>query len=215
MIITPHLGIGDLLIVKMKQISNNLDIDYININKGLILQYCENYEIKINFIINLIKLLFHYTKFDINNNPTDFHLMDKYKLITLPRGTAKLPILDLGYTSIVIKQGVSLAITPQTLNYLGGNTFESSGYTATISDVRLMQTFEGVGINTPQATSLNSTTTLGTNVSKTVVGTTINIRATTVNTLFGSNIALYATLTVEGRDSGARLTIPITVTKVS
>ena len=80
MIITPHLGIGDLLIVKMKQISNNLDIDYININKGLILQYCENYEIKINFIINLIKLLFHDTKFDINNNPTDFHLMDKYKL---------------------------------------------------------------------------------------------------------------------------------------
>jgi hypothetical protein len=139
----------------------------------------------------------------------------KYKLITLPRGTAKLPILDLGYTSIVIKQGASLAITPQTLNYLGGNTFESSGYTATISDVRLMQTFEGVGINTPQATSLNSTTTLGTNVSKTVVGTTINIRATTVNTLFGSNTSLYATLTVEGRDSGARLTIPITVTRVS
>jgi hypothetical protein len=139
----------------------------------------------------------------------------KYKLITLPRGTAKLPILDLGYTSIVIKQGASLAITPQTLNYLGGNTFESSGYTATISDVRLMQTFEGVGINTAQATALNSTTTLGTNVSKTVVGTTINIRATTVNTLFGSNIALYATLTVEGRDSGSRLTIPITITKVS
>lgn len=139
----------------------------------------------------------------------------KYKLITLPRGTAKLPILDLGYTSIVIKQGASLAITPQTLNYLGGNTFESSGYTATISDVRLMQTFEGVGINTAQATALNSTTTLGTNVSKTVVGTTINIRATTVNTLFGSNTSLYATLTVEGRDSGSRLTIPITVTKVS
>jgi hypothetical protein len=139
----------------------------------------------------------------------------KYKLITLPRGTAKLPILDLGYTSIVIKQGASLAITPQTLNYLGGNTFESSGYTATISDVRLMQTFEGVGINTAQATALNSTTNLGTNVSKTVVGTTINIRATTVNTLFGSNTSLYATLTVEGRDSGSRLTIPITIVRVS
>ena len=26
--------------------------------------------------------------------------MMKYKLVTLPRGTAKLPILDLGYTSI-------------------------------------------------------------------------------------------------------------------
>jgi len=141
--------------------------------------------------------------------------MMKYKLVTLPRGTAKMPILDLGYSSIVIKQGASLAITPQTLNYLGGNTFETSGYTATISDVRLFSQFEGVGINTPQAQALNQTTTLGTSVSKTVVGTTINIRATTINTLFGLNTQLQATLTVEGRDSGARLTIPVTVTKVS
>ena len=138
----------------------------------------------------------------------------KYKLVTLPRGTAKMPILDLGYSAIVIKQGASLAITPQTLNYLGGNNFETSGYTATISDVRLFSTFEGVGINTPQAQSLN-TNTLGTSVSKTVVGTTINIKATTINTLFGSNTSLQATLTVEGRDSGARLTIPVTVTQLS
>jgi len=141
--------------------------------------------------------------------------MMKYKLVTLPRGTARLPILDLGYTAIVIKQGASLAITPETLNYLGGNTFETSGYTATISDVRLFSTFEGVGINTPQAQALNQTTTLGTSVSKTVVGTTINLRATTINTLFGSNTQLTATLTVEGRDSGARITIPVTVTKIS
>ena len=141
--------------------------------------------------------------------------MMKYKLTTLPRGTAKLPILDLGLSAINIKQGSSLALTPQTLNYLGGNTFESSGYTATISDVRLFSTFEGVGVNTPQAQALNVQTTLGTSVSKTVVGTTINLRATTINTLFGTSTALYATLTVEGRDSGARLTIPVTVTKAS
>ncbi len=139
----------------------------------------------------------------------------KYKLTTLPRGTAKLPILDLGTEAITIKQGAGLAITPQTLNYIGGDTAESAGYTATISDVRLMSTFEGVGINTPEVQALNTTTTVGTNVSKTVVGTTINLRATTVNTLFGTNNALYATLTVIGNDSGARLTIPITVTKVS
>ena len=146
--------------------------------------------------------------------PQETQIM-KYKLVTLPRGTAKLPILDLGYSSIVIKQGASLAITPQTLNYFGGNTYETSGYTATISDVRLFSTFEGVGVNTPAALALNATTTLGSSVSKTVVGTTINIRATTVNTLFGSNTQLQATLTVEGRDSGARVTIPVTVTKIS
>jgi hypothetical protein len=148
--------------------------------------------------------------------PDETQIM-KYKLTTLPRGTAKMPILDVGYTNIVIKQGASLAITPQTLNYLGGNQNEASGYTATISDVRLLSTFEGVGIDSAQTNALNvnSTTTLGTNVSATVVGTTINLRATTVNTLFGSNTALYATMTIVGRDSGARLQVPITITKVS
>ena len=148
--------------------------------------------------------------------PDETQIM-KYKLTTLPRGTARMPILDLGFTSIVIKQGASLAITPQTLNFLGGNQNEAAGYTATISDVRLFNTFEGVGIDTADATALNnqSTTTLGTNVSSTVVGTTINLRATTTNTLFGTNTSLQATLTVVGRDSGARVQIPVTVNKVS
>jgi len=136
----------------------------------------------------------------------------KYVLTTLPRGSAKMPVLDLGYSAITLKQGASLAITPQTLNYLGGlTTTETNGYTATISDVRVLSTFNGVGINTPDAIALNSTTTIGTNVSKTVVGTTINMTATTVNTLFGSNNILQATLTVVGRDSGARITIPVTI----
>jgi hypothetical protein len=147
--------------------------------------------------------------------PQDGQMM-KYKLVTLPRGTAKLPILDLGYSSITLKQGASISITPQTLNYLGNTALrETSGYTATVSDVRLFNTYEGVGINTTQAQNLNSTTTIGTTVSKTVIGSSINLRATTVNTLFGSNTALYATLTVIGNDSGARLNIPITITKVS
>ena len=140
----------------------------------------------------------------------------KYKLLTLPRGTAKLPVLELGYTTITLKQGASLSITPQTLNYLGtDSTFEASGYTATIGDSRTLSNFEGVGVNTPTATNLNSTTTVGTNVSRTVIGTTINLTATTVNTLFGTSNTLNTILTVTGRDSGARLTIPINITKVT
>ena len=142
----------------------------------------------------------------------------KYKLTTLPRGTAVLPVLDLGYSAITLKQGASLSITPQTLNYLGNSTaFETSGYTATIADVRTMATFNGVGDQSTAATTQNatSTTTLGTNVSSTVIGSQINLRATTVNTLFGSNSQLNTTLTVVGLDSGARLTIPVTITKTT
>jgi hypothetical protein len=147
--------------------------------------------------------------------PDDTQIM-KYKLITLPRGTAKIPVLNIGYTNITLKQGASLAITPQTLNYLGSNsTFEQSGYIATIGDVRTMSSFAGVGINTAAAANLNATTTVGTVVSQTVIGTTINLTATTVNTLFGSQTTLQTLLTVVGRDSGARISVPVTITKTN
>ena len=141
----------------------------------------------------------------------------KYKLATLPRGTSKLPLLDAGFATITLKQGASLAITPQTLNYLGAtSTFEAGGYTATIADVRVLSSFNGTGINTEEAQRLNSTTTVGTNVSKTVIGTSINLTATTVNTLFGTNRSqLQTTITLIGRDSGARITIPVTIIKVN
>ena len=147
--------------------------------------------------------------------PDETQIM-KYKLTTLPRGTARLPILDIGYTAIRLKQGASLAITPQTLNYLGSSqTFEAGGYVATVADARVLQTFNGVGINTPEAERLNSTSTLGTNVSKTVIGTSINLTATTINTLFAGQETLQTTITVIGRDSGARVTVPITIVKVN
>jgi len=36
--------------------------------------------------------------------PSELQIM-KYKLTTLPRGTAKLPVLDLGFAAITLKQG--------------------------------------------------------------------------------------------------------------
>ncbi len=147
--------------------------------------------------------------------PEDSQIV-KYKLATLPRGTAKLPVLNLGYSAVTLQQGAVIAITPQTLNYLGNDqVFETSGYACTIADVRLLNTFEATGINTAAATNanINSTTTIGTNVSSTVTGTQVTMRATTVNTLFGSNATLVSTLTVTGLDSGARITVPITITK--
>ena len=147
--------------------------------------------------------------------PDQMQIM-KYKLTTLPRGTAKLPVIDLGYAAITLKQGAQLAITPQTLNYLGNTqTFETSGYSATIGDVRLFSQFNGSGIQSDAALAQNatSTQTVGTSVSSTVIGTQINLTATTINTLFGSQTQLRTTLTVTGLDSGARLTIPVTITQ--
>ena len=147
--------------------------------------------------------------------PNDSQIM-RYKLVTLPRGTSRLPVVNVGYTSITLRQGASLTITPQTLNYLGAtSTFEANGYIVTVSDSRLLSSFAGTGITTTtNITELNTTS--GTVLSTSQVGTSFTITGTTINTLFGSSLStLTTTLTVIGRDSGARITIPLNIQKVA
>lgn len=148
--------------------------------------------------------------------PNDSQTM-RYKLVTLPRGTSKLPVINIGTSTITLRQGASLTITPQSLNYLGAvSTFEANGYTATIADSRLVSSFTGTGITTttPGITGLNTTT--GTILSVSQVGTSFSITGTTINTLFGTSItSLSTTITFIGRDSGARVTVPLIIQKVS
>jgi hypothetical protein len=148
--------------------------------------------------------------------PNESQIM-RYKLVTLPRGTSKLPVINLGYNTISLRQGASLTITPQTLNYLGStSTFEANGYIATIADSRLVSTFSGTGITitSPGITDLNTTT--GTVLSLSQVGTSFTLTGTTINTLFGSTLSqLTTTITVIGRDSGARITIPLNIQKTA
>ena len=151
--------------------------------------------------------------------PEDTQMM-RYTLTTLPRGTSRLPVVSLGYNTITLKQGASLTITPQTLNYLGAtSTFEANGYIATIADIRLLSSFQGTGITTTTVTAANAAalnTTTGTVLSKSEIGTSFTLTGTTVNTLFGTTLTTLATtITVVGRDSGARITIPINIQKVS
>jgi hypothetical protein len=148
--------------------------------------------------------------------PEDVEIM-KYKLMTLPRGTAVLPVIGNPGSYNNVKLGQSISVSPTTINYLGSNTSqqEASGYTFTIDDSRLFSNFTATGINTPAATSLNNSVTLGTNVSQTVIGTTLSMTVTTSTALFTSGATTITTrLTIIGRDTGARITIPITISKI-
>jgi hypothetical protein len=144
----------------------------------------------------------------------------KYKLVTLTRGTSKLPVLALGLDIIALRQAQSVQITPSTLNYLGTvSTYEPSGYMMTVGDSRFLSTFTGTGIDT---TGLNITTptpnSSGASLSATQIGTTFSLVATTINTLFPTSAvagaSISTTVTVMGRDSGARVTIPLTLKKI-
>ena len=148
--------------------------------------------------------------------PDEAQIM-RYKLVTLPRGTSKMPVISLGYSSIILKQGQSLSITPQTLNYLGAtSTFEANGYAVTVADVRFLSTFSSTGVAGAEVTATGVTQTLGSSVSQTLIGTSFTLTGTTINTLFGSSLTqISTTVTILGRDSGARITIPLTITKTN
>ena len=148
--------------------------------------------------------------------PDEAQIM-RYKLVTLPRGTSKLPVISLGYSSIILKQGASLNITPQTLNYLGAtSTYEANGYVMSIADVRLISTFTGAGISGATVGNNTLNTTSGTKLSKAEIGTSFTLTGTTINTLFGSTATqLTTTITVTGRDSGSRITVPLIIQKVN
>ena len=139
----------------------------------------------------------------------------KYKLVTLPQGTSRLPVISIGYQNISLQQGATLSITPQTLNYLGSSsTFEPSGYLITVGDGRLLSTFTGIGVDTSAIAQSSLPTIQTTNVSISQIGTSFTLTGTTINTLFGTTgTALYTQLLVIGRDSGASIRVPLTITK--
>ena len=69
-----------------------------------------------------------------------------HKLVTLPRGTTKLPIVTCNISKIQLSLGSTTTVEPTTLNFQGlSNLKEPGGYLATIADRRLLQAFGGLG----------------------------------------------------------------------
>ena len=134
-----------------------------------------------------------------------------HKLITLPRGTTKLPIVTANISKIQLSLGASTSVSPNTLNFRGlANIVESGGYLATIADRRLLIAFEGVGGAAASSTARPFSNSA---LSETIRGASFSLTAINSTTLFGTNTKLLTTLTVEGIDSGARVTIPVEITK--
>ena len=128
-----------------------------------------------------------------------------HRLITLNQGTSKLPLLSINTSKIILNLGGSETITPATLNFNDvASQAEPSGYLFTIADRRLLSSFGG-------STEISSNARSA--FSQTVSGNSVNIVALNSTSLFGNNEKLLTTLTVEGRDTGARVTIPIEISK--
>ena len=134
-----------------------------------------------------------------------------HKLVTLPRGTTKLPIVTANISKIQLSLGASTTVSPNTLNFQGlANVVEAGGYLATIADRRLLVAFEGIG---GEAATTTARPISNSALSETIRGNSFSLTAINSTTLFGDNTKLLTTLTIEGIDSGARTTIPVEITK--
>ena len=134
-----------------------------------------------------------------------------HKLVTLPRGTTKLPIVTANISKIQLSLGASTTVSPNTLNFQGlANVVEAGGYLATIADRRLLVAFEGIG---GEAATTTARPFSNSALSETIRGSSFSLTAINSTTLFGDNTKLLTTLTIEGVDSGARVTIPVEITK--
>ena len=142
--------------------------------------------------------------------PNELQTM-KYKLVTLPRSTAVMPTIAMQDSKIQLVMGQSTTppITPQTQTF-SGVAPEASGYTVTFSNITYASIVGGGDASNPELNAPQ--TTLGTNVSKTVTGNSFTLQGTSIN-IFGTLDVLYATLTIVGRDTGARIQVPFELRK--
>jgi len=138
------------------------------------------------------------------------------KLITLPRGTTKLPIITVGLAKITINVGGSTVVNPETLNFNGLNSLvENSGYKFTIADRRLVSNMNAKGgkrIHKLKPSIQRFVQSTGA-VSQTVTGNNLSVTAINDTSLFGTSTKLLTTLYIEGLDSGARVSIPVEISK--
>lgn len=129
----------------------------------------------------------------------------RYKLVTLPKKTVRIPIVSVPNTSITLTAGQQDIVRPSTINYADGNS--TYGYTAVLadSDVAVLEVVDAA-LGTKSASTMLSDLEPGQSVS--VVGKTFRIRAK-------SAIAASktTTLTIYGNETGGQTTLNITVQK--
>jgi hypothetical protein len=126
----------------------------------------------------------------------------RYKLVTLPKGTTKIPQVSIGVTEIRTNQNSGkITVTPTTSP--AGNT--TAGYTAVLAD-KSAGTLVGVGL----AASGQLT------VSDSVVATADVKRGITFDFIPNPSLtnSIVTTLTIYGNETGGSITIPVTVNYV-
>tara|TARA_Y100000593_G_scaffold18145_1_gene36287 strand:- start:817 stop:1518 length:702 start_codon:yes stop_codon:yes gene_type:complete len=144
--------------------------------------------------------------------PDETNIM-RHKLVTLDTGTSVLPFISGIDSPIQLSLGATKVIQPRTINFNGNTagTREPDGYSFTIADARILSRITGDTGTSPNLKSMNAAAT--TAFSETVFGNTCSLTGISKSALFGSNTTLLTSLRIEGRTSGAVVSVPVQISK--
>lgn len=136
--------------------------------------------------------------------------MMKYKLVTLPKGTSRIPVVRVASTVLSLEAGESTIISPSTVNFQGGN--RQFGYTAILSDsdvaeIRATKSAPGSAGAASVAQFIGDSEAAQ---SITVTGTEFEITAKPQY-----NVDATATILIIGNETGGRALITLTSKQVT
>jgi hypothetical protein len=135
--------------------------------------------------------------------------MLKYKLVTLPKKTSRIPVIQVGQTSISLTAPGQVApINPTTVNFTGGNS--TLGYTLILSDSDVAD------IQVVSAPARAVTATVPQFIGDADAAQSVAFTGFTFNVVAKQQLVRTktATITVIGNETGGRATISLTVKKV-
>lgn len=139
--------------------------------------------------------------------------MMRYKLVTLPKKTVRIPTVSVPQTSVTLKPGQSITITPQTVNYTAGNS--TFGYTFTLADSDTCTMY--VDERAKSQMFVEDVTSRPAPMSESEVGQAVTVTGKSV--VLTANLLQLAskstTLTINGVETGGRVVVNITVQKVT
>lgn len=134
----------------------------------------------------------------------------RYKLVTLPKKTARIPVISVSQTSITLTSpGQRFTVVPTTTNFDKGNA--TLGYTAILSnsDVATLQ------VNQPVTSGVSPT--VPRFIGDSEAAQTISAVGFSFNLIAKQQLVsdVQATLTIIGNETGGRTTVTVTVKKTS
>lgn len=130
----------------------------------------------------------------------------KYKLITLPRRTARVPVLQVSQQSIVLAApGQEAVITPKTVNYDQANTVY--GYTAILADSDVA-TISATRTTSNARTAAPTVPTFYGDSNQSIAVTGLEFRIVAKQQLVSDK---STTITIIGNETGGRVIVNLTV----